>query len=280
MENSQKKKKVRLREILHEIIYEADTPAGKAFDIGLLIIISASVLTVMLETVESLHDKYKEVFFILEWTFTIIFTIEYLLRIYAVYRPWRYITSTWGIIDLISFLPTYIGLFLPVSNYFMTIRGLRLLRIFRILKLTKYLKEGRVIITALQASQTKITVFLFFILLSVTLIGSLMYLVEGGADSGFSSIPRSIYWAIVTITTVGYGDIHPKTDVGQFLAAIVMILGYAVLAVPTGIVSSEMISAANADRKHSNTQACRYCSQGGHDDDALYCKYCGEVLNE
>lgn len=267
------------REKLHEIIFEADTPAGKAFDVGLLITILASVLAVMLETVPSLYAKYAAFFICLEWGFTIAFTIEYILRLYCVYRPWKYALSTWGIIDLLAILPTYLNIFLGGGNYLIVIRGLRLLRVFRIFKLTKFLKESSILIAALKASRLKITLFLFFVIISVINIGSLMYLIEGGVNPGFSSIPRAIYWAIVTLTTVGYGDISPITGVGQFLAAAVMILGYAVLAVPTGIVSSEIIS-HHQSRLSTNTQTCRYCARSGHEDDAVYCKYCGEKLDD
>jgi voltage-gated potassium channel len=268
----------RFREQLHEIIFEADTPAGKAFDVALLVVILASVLAVMLETVPSLFLKYPRFFYYLEWGFTIAFTIEYILRLFCVYRPWKYALSSWGIIDLLAILPTYLNIFLGGSNYFIVIRGLRLLRVFRIFKLTKFLKESSILVSALRASQPKITLFLFFVIISVINIGSVMYLVEGGVNPGFSSIPHSIYWAIVTLTTVGYGDISPITDVGRFLAAAVMILGYAVLAVPTGFVSSEII---NQQKSHSstNTQSCRFCARSGHEDDAVFCKYCGEKLN-
>ncbi|MEM1322234.1 MAG: ion transporter [Bacteroidota bacterium] len=268
-----------IREKIHEIIFEADTPLGKQFDIALMICIGLSVIVVMLESVSYLDQHYHQLFFVLEWVFTIIFTIEYILRLYCVYRPLKYATSFFGIIDLLAIIPTYISLFLAGTQYLLVIRTLRLMRVFRIFKLGKFLKEGNLILLAMRASQAKITVFLVFVVLMVTIIGSIMYLIEGGsADSNFTSIPRSIYWAIVTLTTVGYGDIAPTTEFGQFLASIVMIMGYAVIAVPTGIVSAEFINKSNA--MSTNTQCCRYCSQDGHDDDAVYCKYCGEVLNE
>lgn len=266
------------REKIHEVIFEADTPLGKIFDIALLVFIIGSVLAVMLESVENIDAQYHQLFYILEWIFTIFFTLEYILRLYCVYRPMKYATSFFGIIDLLAIIPTYLSLFLAGTHYLMVIRALRLLRIFRIFKLANFLKESRIISSALRASQAKITVFLVFVLLMVTVIGSIMYMVESGQDSNFTSIPRSIYWAIVTLTTVGYGDIAPQTELGQFLASIVMIMGYAVIAVPTGIVSAEMVSANNAEK--NNTQSCRYCTAEGHDDDALYCKICGEILNE
>ena len=267
-----------IREKIHEIIFEADTPWGKTFDILLLIVISASVLVVMLESVDFLQERYEEVFFYLEWAFTIIFTLEYLLRLYCVYRPLKYATSFFGIVDLLAILPTYMSLFISGSHYLLVIRALRLLRVFRIFKLGHYLREGEVIIRALRASRDKIIVFLFSVSVLVLIIGSVMYLVEGGSNQNFSSIPRSIYWAIVTLTTVGYGDITPITAIGQFFSAVVMILGYAIIAVPTGIVSSEFIQ-SQMNEIPKNTQACRYCGKEGHDDDAVYCKYCGEKLN-
>ncbi|MBV6654318.1 MAG: ion transporter [Mameliella sp.] len=266
-----------LRARLHEIIFEADTPTGKAFDIILLILIAASVLTVMLESVEPLQREYATLFTVVEWVFTIFFTIEYLLRLYCVFRPYKYATSFFGIIDLLAILPSYLALFLPTAQYFLIIRAFRLIRIFRIFKMAHFINEGNIIIQALKASRAKITVFLTFVSLLVIIIGALMYLVEGGSNDGFSSIPRGVYWSIVTLTTVGYGDITPTTDLGQFISGIVMILGYAIIAVPTGIVSAEFVREYKNEK--ANTQACRYCGQEGHDDDAKYCKYCGEVLN-
>ncbi|MEZ4960128.1 MAG: ion transporter [Saprospiraceae bacterium] len=264
------------KEKLHEIIFEADTPAGKAFDVALLVAIVASVLVVILESVKEYQEQYGDFLYILEWIFTIFFTIEYILRLYSVYKPLKYSTSFFGIIDLLAILPTYLSLFISGTQTLLVIRILRLLRVFRIFKLGHFLIEGDVILRSLKASRAKITVFLFFILLMVTIIGSVMYIVEGGQEnSGFTSIPRSIYWAIVTLTTVGYGDITPTTEIGQLLSALVMILGYAVLAVPTGIVSAEMIKTA----KKTTTQACRYCGKDGHDDDAMHCKYCGQKLH-
>lgn len=271
-------KRSKLKEQIHEIIFEADTPLGRFFDIALLITISTSVLVVILESVGYIQKQYAGLFFILEWIFTIIFTLEYGLRLYCVYQPLKYATSFFGIIDLLAILPTYLTLLFPGNtHYFIVIRAFRLMRIFRIFKLGHFLKEGNTIIKALRASQAKITVFLTFVMLLVTIIGALMYLVEGGTNEAFSSIPRSIYWAIVTLTTVGYGDITPQTELGQLLSAIVMILGYAILAVPTGIVSAEMV---NVGKQSTNTQACRFCGKEGHADDAVYCKHCGNILNE
>jgi voltage-gated potassium channel len=269
------------RERLHEIIFEADTPAGRTFDIILLVLILLSIITVMLESSERWASRYGDIFTYLEWSFTILFTIEYFLRIYSVYRPRQYMTSFFGIIDLLAILPTYISYFFAGTQYLLVVRGLRLLRVFRIFKLGHFLKEGEIIMDALRASRAKIIVFLFFVSVLVIIIGSVMYLVEGTVNNpGFSSIPRAIYWAIVTLTTVGYGDITPQTDVGQFLSAIVMILGYAIIAVPTGIVTGEMIRKAGQSAEPLTTQACRFCGREGHDSNALYCKYCGERLND
>lgn len=267
-----------VRDRIHEIIFEADTPFGKYFDISLMVLIVLSVITVSLESSDEWNNKYHDTFVTLEWFFTIIFTIEYLLRIWVTIKPWKYILSFYGIIDLLAIVPTYLSLFLAGTQYFVVIRIIRLLRVFRVFKLGKFLTEGDQLRRAMIASRNKITVFLFAVSLLVVIIGSMMYLIEGGSNVGFSSIPRAIYWAIVTLTTVGYGDITPQTDIGQFLSAMVMILGYAIIAVPTGIVTNEMISLGSA--KKTNTQVCRYCTEEGHDDDAVYCKYCGGRLNE
>jgi voltage-gated potassium channel len=262
---------------LHEIIFEADTPEGKAFDVILLILIAASVLTVMLESIEPLQRQYATLFTVVEWVFTVFFTIEYLLRLYCVLRPMKYATSFFGIIDLLAVLPSYLALFLPTAQYFLIIRAFRLIRIFRIFKMAHFINEGDIIIQALRASRAKITVFLTFVSLLVIIIGAVMYLIEGGSNEGFSSIPRGVYWSVVTLTTVGYGDITPRTELGQLISAVVMILGYAIIAVPTGIVSAEFVKEYKSGR--ANTQACRYCGQEGHDSDAIHCKYCGEKLN-
>lgn len=267
------------KEKIHEIIFEADTPMGKTFDVVLLISILTSLLVVILESVNSISTQYSTYFFWAEWFFTILFTIEYFLRIYCVYRPTKYIFSFYGIIDFLAILPAYLSLVISGSHYFTVIRGLRLIRVFRIFKLGHFMNEGESIILALKASRAKILVFLTFISLATVIIGALMYMVEGGENSSFSSIPRGIYWAIVTLTTVGYGDITPVTAFGQMLSALVMILGYAVIAVPTGIVSAEMVKGVST-QDDNNTQSCRYCGREGHDDDAVYCKFCGEALND
>lgn len=265
-----------LRERIRTIIFEADTPAGRLFDLVLLGCILASIAVVIMESVPALHEKYGERFLTIEWIFTILFTIEYLLRIFSTPRPLRYMTSLFGIVDLMSILPAYLGLFFSGGQAFIVIRGLRILRIFRILKLGHLVKESSQLILALRASFNKIAIFLLFILILVTILGGLMYLVEGGSNAGFSSIPISIYWAIVTLTTVGYGDITPITPLGQLLSAMIMLLGYAIIAVPTGIVTGEMLQ----QHRHSpiTTRVCKHCTREGHDPDARFCKYCGDAL--
>ncbi len=268
-----------LQQKLHKIIYEANSPMGKTFDIALLIFIVASVILVMLESVDSVSSRFTNLFNILEWVFTIFFTIEYILRLYSISKPWKYALSFYGIIDFLAILPSYLGLFLAAGSAqsLFVIRALRLLRVFRIFKLGGFMKQSNIIVSALKASREKIFVFLFFILLSVTIIGSVLYFVEGESNPQFSNIPTSIYWAIVTLTTVGYGDISPETPLGQFLAAVVMIMGYVVIAVPTGIVSAELVS--TAEEEEANTRTCKSCGKEGHADDAKFCKYCGEDLD-
>jgi len=258
---------------LHEIIFEADTRAGKWFDILLLIAILLSVATVMLESVNSISEIYGTELRNIEWAFTILFTLEYFARLISIGRPIKYVFSFYGIIDLISIIPTYMGLFISGSHTLSIIRSIRLLRVFRILKLAQFITEADVLMKALKASRAKIVVFLFAVLSLTFILGTVMYLIET-PENGFTSIPRSIYWAIVTLTTVGYGDIAPHTVLGQTLASFIMIIGYAIIAVPTGIVGAEL-SKANSS---SNTQSCPQCSLEGHEDDANYCKYCGEKL--
>ncbi len=261
------------RNRLHEIIFEADTPAGKAFDVALLITILLSVLIVLLESVQSLHDKYFVYLQATEWFFTILFSIEYILRIISLKKPIRYVYSFFGIIDLLSILPTFIGLFIAGTHSLMVVRALRLLRVFRIFKLVKFVGEAHRLALALRASKHKIAVFIGFVIALTVIMGTIMYLVEG-EENGFTSIPRSMYWAIVTLTTVGYGDIAPQTAIGQSIAAFIMIMGYGVLAVPTGIVTSELSSQSS----QNNTISCSSCGAEGHDDDANYCKFCGYKL--
>lgn len=265
---------MKIKEKLYEIIFEADTPEGKLFDVSLLVIILFSVALVVLESVPSINQHYHELLKIFEWIITVIFTIEYILRIGIVKKPLRYIFSFYGIIDLLSVIPTYLGLFIIGSHSLVVIRILRLLRVFRILKLTRYTQAGRTLARALWASREKISVFIFFVIILVIIVGTLMYIIEGPSH-GYTSIPRGIYWAIVTLTTVGYGDISPETSMGQFLASIVMIMGYAIIAVPTGIVTAEII---NPSTKR-NTQVCPHCLHPNHDDDAIFCKKCGSKIN-
>ncbi|WP_163716451.1 ion transporter [Mangrovibacterium lignilyticum] len=264
-----------LRKKLYEIIFEADTPAGKAFDVVLLLIILASIVLVMLESVVGINQQYGETLHILEWVITIFFSIEYILRIAVVRKPWTYILSFYGIIDLLAVLPTYLSLIVVGSHSLMVIRAIRLLRVFRILKLSRFTQAGQNLGKALWSSREKIFVFFFFVVNLVIIVGTLMYLIEG-PEHGFKSIPASIYWAIVTMTTVGYGDISPETPTGQLLASFVMIVGYAIIAVPTGIVTSEIIRGS----RDTNTQVCPHCLYDQHDNDALYCKKCGGRLNE
>lgn len=262
------------RRRLHEIIFEADTPAGKAFDVLLIVSILASVAAVMLDSIATVRSTYGTLLSAAEWTFTLLFTLEYLLRLACVGRPLRYARSFYGWVDLLAILPTYLSLLLPGSHYLLVIRILRILRIFRVFKLVQYLDEASQLLQALRASARKIAVFLFAVLTLVIIFGSLMYLIEG-EESGFSSIPRSVYWTIVTLTTVGYGDISPQTGLGQSLASLIMICGYGIIAVPTGIVSVEMTRTLG--RKVS-TQACPECGAEGHDTDASYCKFCSSRL--
>ena len=261
------------RHRLYEVVFEAETPAGRAFDITLTTLILLSVFAVFAESIKWIREIFGPELYAAEWGFTILFTVEYLLRMISVRRPARYALSFYGLVDLLAILPTYISLFVPGTQYLRVIRILRLLRIFRVLKLTSYISEGRVISTALRASRQKITVFLVAVVTSVTVVGSLMYVIEGEAN-GFTDIPTSIYWAIVTLTTVGYGDLSPQTPFGKFVAALVMIMGYGIIAVPTGIVTAELARAA----KPASTHVCPECHAEGHDLDALHCKYCGSLL--
>ncbi len=266
-----------LRERVRIIIHEADTPAGKFFDVVLILAILASVGVVMFITVPGIDKGWVENLNNIEWGFTILFTIEYALRLWSVDSPAKYARSFFGVIDLLAILPTYIGLFYPGAEYLLVVRALRVLRIFRILKLIEYVRGARTMMQALRASFAKITVFLVAVLILVTIIGAVMYLVEGEENDGFSSIPKSVYWAVVTLTTVGYGGITPETPLGQFLAAIVMIMGYSIIAVPTGIVSAEMAKADGPDAP--NTRACPNCGVEGHRTDAVHCHACGETLH-
>lgn len=261
---------------LHKIIYEADSREGKVFDLIIIVAILFSILLVMLESVKELDARYHSFFNISEWVITILFTFEYILRIVSVKKPKAYIFSFYGIIDFLSTIPKYLSLFIGGAHALVALRALRLLRIFRILKLVRFVGATNNLGKALKASRFKIFVFISAVLIICVIIGTLMYLIEGD-PSGFTSIPRSIYWSIVTLTTVGYGDIAPQTALGQLLASLVMILGYGIIAIPTGIVGAEMAKeiGQNIDL---NTNACKNCSEGSHKDRAKYCHKCGELL--
>lgn len=265
----------RWRQRLHTVIFESDTRAGRVFDVTLIVCILTSVAVVMLESIAALDARWHREFFAAEMAFTLLFTIEYILRLLAVRRPLAYARSTLGIIDLLAIVPTWLTIFVPGAHLFLTVRILRLLRVFRVLKLTEYLSEAGVLVSALRASRRKISVFLFTVITLVVLMGALIYIVEGPAN-GFTSIPLSMYWAIVTLTTVGYGDLAPRTPLGQLVASLVMVIGYAIIAVPTGIVTAEL-TASRFQRGHSR-QACPSCGRDGHDEDALHCKYCGSAM--
>ena len=272
MSKNQSKKNWRNK--LHEIIYEADTLGGKVFDVILLILILVSIAIVMLESVSHIDAKYHNHLQVAELIVTTIFIIEYILRIIAIKKPSKYIFSFYGIIDFLSILPLFISGLLTGTGSLVALRSLRLLRIFRIFKLARYIGEANRLIVALRASRARISVFLFFVLVLCVILGSVMHIIEGG-ENGFTSIPRSVYWAIVTLTTVGYGDIAPQTPLGQFIASVIMILGYAIIAIPTGIISTSL---AKNEKIDLNTQACPNCSFEGHTDEALHCYNCGTKL--
>ncbi|WP_421762748.1 ion transporter [Ekhidna sp.] len=267
-----------LRQKLFVVVFGTETRTGKLFDIILLWAILLSVLSVMLESVKEIREAYDSLFFISEWFFTILFTIEYLLRIFITAEPKKYAFSFFGIVDLLATLPTYLTLFMAGGSYLVVIRSLRLLRIFRILKLGRYLREASVLSNALAASRYKIFVFLGAVFTLAMIMGTLMYMIEGG-ESGFTSIPRSIYWAIVTITTVGYGDIAPQTITGQAFASVLMLMGYAIIAVPTGIVTTEIAQAEkNQKNAESSKRQCAACGKKGHDKEAIFCSNCSAKL--
>lgn len=265
----------RWKQRLHEVIYESDTPAGKIFDVLLLVFILFSVAIVMLDSVPMYHDAFGDWFYFVEWALTILFTIEYLLRILSIKHPAKYVFSFLGIIDLLAIIPTYLSFFFAGTQSLLVVRALRILRVFRIFKLTHYVSELRFLTVAMGNSLRKISIFLLFVLTAVIIMGSIMYLVEAG-ENGFTSIPQCIYWAIVTITTVGYGDISPVTPLGKFIASFIMLLGYAIIAVPTGIVTTEM--AIMARSKKQGHDVCPGCGKEGHDHDAEFCKRCGHKL--
>jgi len=265
-----------LKNKLYEIIFEADTPAGKYFDLILIVMIVLSIIAVMLESVESLRIQYGLTFYYAEWFFTLLFSVEYIVRLYCVQRPIKYAKSFFGVVDLLAVLPTYIDLLVPGSRLFLVVRVLRLLRIFRVLKLVQYVGESEVLFQAIKSSRRKIFIFMFTVFTLVILLGSLMYVAEG-EKNGFTSIPTSVYWAIVTITTVGYGDIVPHTPVGQLLATFIMFLGFSIIAVPTGIITVEL---NELFQNKTTTRICEQCFKGGHDNDAKFCKHCGEEVHK
>ena len=267
------------RQKIHDVIYEADTPAGKIFDITLIILIIISVILVALETVGWINDRYSNIFNIAEWIITILFTIEYILRVISIHHPKNYIFSFYGIIDFLATIPKYVSLIFFGAHIetLMAIRALRILRIFRVLHISRYIGESTFLVRSLLVSRAKIIIFLLFVLIMCILFGTLMYLIEG-PEAGFDNIPESIYWCISTISTVGYGDIVPLTGMGKFLASVLMILGYGIIAVPTGIISAEM-----AQRKKNvdvNTRVCAECMNANHKDSAIYCHECGSHLDE
>ncbi|PTA66892.1 ion transporter [Deinococcus arcticus] len=266
------------RVALGDVIYNSDTPAGRLFDLFLIAAILVSVLAVMLDSVAPLRARYAPTLSAVEWGLTVLFTLEYLLRLLSARRAWHYARSFFGVVDLLSILPAYVALLVPGAQYLLIVRVLRLLRIFRVLKLVRYLSEASVLTQALRASLAKITVFLAVVLTLVVILGTLMYVVEG-PEHGFTSIPTSIYWAIVTLTTVGYGDIAPKTPLGKALASGVMILGYGIIAVPTGIVTVGLTQAQrSARREAAQVMTCARCGLWPHEPDARYCRRCGEGL--
>ncbi len=259
---------------LHEVIFEADTPAGKAFDIALLCCILLSLAAVMLESIQSIREEHAVLLIQIEWGLTLLFTAEYILRLSCLGRPLSYACTFFGMVDLLAIAPTYLAVLFPGAHYFLVIRVLRLLRVFRIFKLGHYLSEADILTSALRSSRRKIEVFLVAVFTLVVLFGALMYVIEG-EEHGFTSIPVGVYWAVVTLTTVGFGDITPQTPLGQAVAALIMVVGYAIIAVPTGIVTAEI---AFASHPKVSTQACPQCGVGGHEFNARYCRQCGSQL--
>ena len=263
------------RSRLHDTIYESNTTAGKVFDVALLLLIIFSIIVVMLDSIKSFNRQYAHVFDVLEWTFTILFTIEYILRLISIKKPWLYVFSFLGIIDLLAIIPSYLSIFFAGAQSLLVLRALRFLRVFRIFKLTHFLSEIQFLKIAIVGSLKKISIFMLVVLSLVIILGSVMYLVEKG-QNGFHSIPDSIYWAIVTITTVGYGDISPVTPLGKFIASVIMLIGYGIIAVPTGIITTEMALAVRSRKQGHET--CPGCGKEGHDHDAVFCKRCGTLL--
>ncbi|MGE0622173.1 MAG: ion transporter [Pseudomonadales bacterium] len=267
-----------LRDRIRIIIFETSSPAGKAFDVGLILCILTSVLAVLLDSVASLHDRYGMFFYTVEWFFTVLFTLEYAVRLWCIQHPLRYAKSFYGVVDLLGILPTYVSLFVADTQYLLVIRILRVLRVFRVLRMVRYVGEAELLTQALIASRRKITVFISSVFALVVIFGSLMYLIEGD-EHGFTSIPRSIYWAVITLTTVGYGDLTPHTPLGQAVATVVMIMGYGIIAVPTGIVTLELNEAhRRTQQRAANTRTCPSCALEGHLREATFCWRCGSHL--
>lgn len=273
-EEQEQAKLARWQLVVNDIIFGAESKAGKAFDVALIIAILLSVFAVMLESVQSIALNYGVLLYRIEWLFTILFTIEYLLRLSCVRYPLKYATSFYGIVDLLSIIPTYLSLLIPGVNSLLVIRILRILRVFRVLKLFQYMREAEQLVFAMRSSRRKILVFLYVVCTIVVVFGAIMYLIEG-PENGFTSVPKSIYWAIVTLTTVGYGDITPTTAVGQLIASATMITGYAIIAVPTGIYTAEL---SQAMRSYRDARGCIGCGKTGHEADADFCRFCGEEL--
>jgi voltage-gated potassium channel len=261
------------RHKLHTIIYEADTPAGKLFDLILIALILISVIAVMLESMAAVRIIYGDTLDVIEWVVTIFFTLEYIGRLIALRQPLRYVFSFYGIVDFLATVPMYIGLLFPGSGFLIAIRAIRLLRIFRILKLAHFVGASNQLTDAIKKSRAKIAVFVFGVVVLCIIMGTIMYLVEG-PEHGFTSIPMSVYWAVVTLTTVGFGDITPSTPLGQFISIVIMIMGYGIIAVPTGLVTAQMIT----NKVDTNTQTCPNCGRYNHRDDARYCYNCGAHL--
>ena len=267
-----------LRKRIYDIVFLANTPASRAFDVALMVAILASVIVVMLDSVETFHERHREAFVLAEWFFTVLFTVEYVTRLAIVEKPTRYARSFFGIVDLLAILPTYISLIVPGAQVLLSVRILRVLRVFRVLKLANYLDEASTLGRALAASRRKILVFIFVVLTLVTVVGSLMYLIETDANPAFDSIPQSVYWAIVTVSTVGFGDVTPVTPLGKALSSVLIVMGYGIIAVPTGIVTVELgreRAAAEAARRH---EECPTCGLEDHDPAARFCQRCGTCI--
>lgn len=263
-----------LRQRLNTVIFGTDTPAGQRFDMILIWAILISVALVMMNSVDEINQQHGDLFYAMEWGFTVMFTVEYLIRIYCSPRPIKYIFSFYGLVDLLSILPTYLELVYEGANSFLVIRLLRVLRVFRVLRLIRFMSEGNILLRSMYQSRRKILIFFFGVLVLSTIFGTLMFLVEG-PNNGFTSIPKSIYWTIVTITTVGYGDITPHTVLGQVISTAAMLTGYSIIAIPTGILTAELATEIQRDRIG---RSCAGCKKSGHDRDALHCKFCGNKL--